>query len=39
MMWYDSQGGEAAVEMLEEEEDKIMLCAAIDEYNNSFILK
>ncbi len=38
-MMCDCQGGEAAVEMLMREEDKIMLRDALDEYQHGFILK
>ncbi len=33
------QGGEAALEMLNKEEDRIVLCDAMDEHDHSFILK
>ncbi len=38
-MCCDWQGGEAEVEFLDREEDKIAFRDAMDEYNNSFILK
>ncbi len=35
----DCQDGEAAVETVRREDHRIMLRDAMDEYNNSFILK
>ncbi len=39
MIFIFVQGGETAVKLLKNEEDKITLLNAVDEYNNSFLLK